>query len=404
MESFVSDEVQRLLVDQTIGKDGPGTILDDFASLLGFIGKDGIRTSGKYQFLPHAKLDLLNAQMTYPVEHRLTRAQQRSFPHLHGLYLILRASGLGISLDDQLMIDPEMLTLWHDLKPTEQYFTLLESWLVEGSCAIIAESGDDCFDTASWVFQKLLSSRRKSLDIKGQQGLLYGTMHLVSVALMELFGWVRLEFVQPQDGEGPKIEKIERLPFGDAMIDVLNAHYLTYRFAVPDEETRQEIGVLQKLFRPYFPEWQRTLTPPEWEFRNGTYVWHVSVEKAWRRIKAPAELSLEQLAKVILQAFGFDNQHLYYFELRDARSRQLEIVSPQDAEADVSTDEVTLGDLPLAKGQTMTFVYDYADHWEFTVKLEEVTESEPKLNEPQVSAEEGRAPEQYASYDEDEDE
>ena len=68
-----------------------------------------------------------------------------------GLYLILRASGLAVPMEDRLTIDPRVLVQWHDLNPTEQYFTLLDSWLVEGSCEIIAESGDDCFDTGSLV-------------------------------------------------------------------------------------------------------------------------------------------------------------------------------------------------------------------------------------------------------------
>ena len=403
MERFVSDEAQQLLLGKTIDRDGPGTILADFAALLEFIGKDGIKTTGKYQFLPQGKLNDLNAQMTCPVEHRLKHPQQRSFPHLHGLYLILRASGLAGPMEDRLTIDPRVLVQWHDLNPTEQYFTLLDSWLVEGSCEIIAESGDDCFDTATWVFQKLLSSQSSTVSINDDCGLLYGTMHLVTVALVELFGWVRLEYDKPQEGEGPKIAKIERLDFGNAMIHVLNAHYLTYRFAVPDEETGQEIGVLHKLFQPYFPEWQRTLTPPDWEFRGGTYTWRASVGQAWRRIEAPAEMSLDDLALAILDAFDFDVEHLYCFELRDARSRKLRIACPMENKADAFTDEVTLGDLPLPAGETMTFVYDYGDDWQFTVKLEHVAETEAKLAKPKVSAKGGQAPTQY-DWDEDGDE
>lgn len=55
-------------------------------------------------------MDELNERMSRPVVHRLKRPQQRSFPHLHGLLLILRASGLGISQrkppSRRLTIDP----------------------------------------------------------------------------------------------------------------------------------------------------------------------------------------------------------------------------------------------------------------------------------------------------------
>ncbi|MFV1968977.1 MAG: hypothetical protein ACC628_26455, partial [Pirellulaceae bacterium] len=94
----IPDEAKRFLQNQTINDDGPGTILRDFDTLLEFIGTEGLRTTGKYFFLPQGKLDQLNAVMSHSVVHRLKRPQQRSFPHLHGLYLLLRASGMGIAV------------------------------------------------------------------------------------------------------------------------------------------------------------------------------------------------------------------------------------------------------------------------------------------------------------------
>ena len=92
----ISDRAQQILRDQEIDVDGPGTALTDFETLLQFIGNAGLNTTSKYYLLPQSKLDELNQQMSRPVMHRLKRPQQRSFPHLHGLYLMLRASGMAV--------------------------------------------------------------------------------------------------------------------------------------------------------------------------------------------------------------------------------------------------------------------------------------------------------------------
>ena len=86
-----------LLRKQTIGPDGPGTILRDFESLLDFIGPEGLRTTGKYHFLPLSRLLELDAKMAKPLRPGLSRPQQRSFPHLTGLYLLLRTTEFALA-------------------------------------------------------------------------------------------------------------------------------------------------------------------------------------------------------------------------------------------------------------------------------------------------------------------
>jgi hypothetical protein len=68
----------------TINESEPGSILRDFETLLGFIGPDGVRATGKYHLLPLDRLLELNSWMTKPVPTRLERPQQRS-AHLNQL-------------------------------------------------------------------------------------------------------------------------------------------------------------------------------------------------------------------------------------------------------------------------------------------------------------------------------
>jgi len=397
-EFVIPDKAQRSLREQEVGEDGPGTILRDFDTLLMFIGEDGLKTTGKYHFLPQAKLNELNERMSRPVRHRLKRPQQRSFPHLNGLYLLLRASGLGIGTGTppggRLALDRELLDAWHDFNPTERYFTLLESWLVHATPEIIAEGGGGFADELMRVSQKLRKRRTEFSDERFGNPL-YGTMQMMTAALMELSGWLRIDYAEPEEGEGVKPVAVERLAFGDAMVAALAEWHLSGGWEVSLENRVPEPGVLQPVFQPYFPEWQRVLKPPQVAFREGTFTWSVSLGRARRQIDAPAESSLDELAGCILDAFDFDPDHLYCFEVPDAKARKRRIACPYEEDAAECTDETALGDLPLPEGAAMKFIFDYGDWWLFTVKLQSIGPHDPKLTGPKVTAKHGEAPAQY---------
>jgi hypothetical protein len=85
----------------------------------------------------------INAHMTHPLQLKLKRPLQKSYPHINGLYLLLRASGMthvvGTQKKPLLAIDREIYRLWGNLNCTEQYCFLLETWLLRGFPEIIGE-------------------------------------------------------------------------------------------------------------------------------------------------------------------------------------------------------------------------------------------------------------------------
>ena len=116
-----------------IAGDSPGTIVADFEALMDFIAS-GVRSTGKYHLLPMARLNELDELMTTPLRPKLQRPQQRSFPHLNGLYLLLRATRIGVSdgqgkTNGKLVLNPFMCEQWKQLNSTEKYCNLLEAWL-----------------------------------------------------------------------------------------------------------------------------------------------------------------------------------------------------------------------------------------------------------------------------------
>ena len=398
----ISDTLQQILRTQTVDTDRPGSVLRDFETLLDFIGERGVKTTSKDYLLPQSGLEKLNAAMTRPVAHQLKRPQQRSFPLLNGLFLLLRTTGLGIGIgvppSGKLALDPEMLMMWRQLNPTEQYFTLLENWLVHSSAETLGERDrwtDGCRNSFTGMCNRFGRQAVMSIkDSKYHYEIVTGTMDSLTISLMDAFGWVSTEYQPPSEGQTQQLSRVELLPFGEAMRDVWTKEIFLNALQFSKSDSRTP-GVLQPVFRTYFPQWKRTLELPEPEVRPGKYTWRVSLGTPWRRFEIPGDLPLERLADAILDAFDFDHDHLYHFAFRDRRSQIVEIVCPQINDASQWADEVAIQDLPLAEGATMTFVFDYGDNWKFTLKLESVTEVDPKLKGPKVIQSSGKAPAQY---------
>src|SRR5437899_11896093 len=93
-----------ILKRQPIDESGPGTILRDFQTLLDFVGTGGVKTGGKNYRLPLATLGELDERMSHPLRPRKSRPQQLSYPHLNGLYLLLRTSGLCVSRASEIAV------------------------------------------------------------------------------------------------------------------------------------------------------------------------------------------------------------------------------------------------------------------------------------------------------------
>jgi hypothetical protein len=65
------------------------------------------------------------------------------------------------------------------------------------------------------------------------------------------------------------------------------------------------------------------------------------------------------------------------------------------------TSEVSIGDVPLSIGQSMTYLFDFGDNWEFDVTLEVVKKGGDKQSAKVLEAH-GEPPKQYPSWDDDE--
>ena len=403
----LSPELITILKQQKITETSPGMILQDFQTLLDFIGEKGIAVSSKQNLLPLKSLAELNQSLSEPIQTNLKRPQQKSYPPINGLYLLLRASGIGQIVNRGkkpfLLLNHDLLSSWQKLNPTEKYCTLLETWLIRAHDEMLGERPSR-FNEGSKCFQFWTDIPEKGLKIKhqgyGEQQSLSYYPGLHNLALMKLFGLIELESSKPPAGEGYRLKSVKKLPFGEALMQVIVRAAIEHGLTWKSEEI--SFGKLQPILQPYFPEWKNNLDIPEHEFISGIYIFKVSIGRVWRRIAIASEMTLADLSSLILESVDFDQDHLDMFTYKNQIGRVMEISHPY-ADDSPSTDEVRIGDLPLKEGDSMNYIFDFGDWWEFNIQLEKIEIKDSPTDYGAIIESHGKSPEQYPEWDEEED-
>ena len=418
-QTFALTPAQRQpLAAQDFEQRAPGTILRDFEALLSLLGDAGLPVTPTHLFAM-SSLETINRQLAQPLELRLKRALQKSYPPINGLYLLLRATGLGridTSLKQpRLQLDPFVLASWRSLNAAERYFALLRAWWGRASEEMIGERRGGWGET---VLQKTLSFVQRfpktgSLTIQTPQDA--DTLRYVpgfyNLALLELFGLLDLRARPPAEGQGWWPEQLHMTDWGKTLLGSY-ADFIRKSLAPEAESTLPILGFAAlsdpwdcfeawaKWVRPPIKAWQKDLELPVPVFQPGPHVFKVALGAAcWRRIAIPGDADLDQLAATILDAFHFDRDHLYRFSYRDRFGRTIDIDHPDlggDAEHALA-DEVKVGELPLAPGMRLDFLFDFGDQWAFALHTESVNAG-PALKKPRVLEKHGQAPEQYGGW------
>lgn len=410
---------------QTITDGAPGTILTDFQTLLDWIGPDGIATSGKLHHFPQKSLADINQRLSHPIDIDLKRPLQKSYPNVNGLYLLLRASGLGRvethGKASYLKLDPDRHEQWQQFNPTERYFALLEAWLVRAVPDLLGDTGygnmtEGDFCLGAWRHTLSTQSTLTFDSYAKQQDLSYYP-RLSNLALMGMFGFVSIEDGKPEAGKGWRIQNVTRSPWGDAVFALFTKTFLEHELVWGSEsDPALPLNELQPAFQPYFPEWQQSLTFVSSQFRPDIHLFKVSLGKIWRQLAIAGDATLYDLSLLIVHSVDFDNDHLHAFTYHNEAGRPVEIFHPyyeddrfSGGTPSVTTNNVKIGDIPLKIGDKMTYLFDFGDNWEFQVILESLEPlpadpaQRPKTTgedaiwelEGKIMAAHGRSPKQY---------
>ncbi|MGG6242466.1 IS1096 element passenger TnpR family protein [Nodosilinea sp. AN01ver1] len=425
----LADADQATLKQQTITETAPGTILHDLQTVLDVLENQSVSVSGKLQHMPAKVAADLNQRLSNPIKIAMQRPVQKSYPNVHGLYLLLRATGLATIVTEgkkaKLVLNPAIYRSWQQLNPTEQYLSLLEVWFLRSHPEILGDEragplmmGDRCLQV--WPrLTKTASATFSDYNAQDQYNYFLGFHNL---ALMEMFGLIAITPGQPEPGKGWRFKKITAEPWGKALMTAIgNANQVMFQDWPGTLDPTLPLGDLQPLLKPYFPKWQRCLALPTVEFRPGRHIFKVTLGKIWRRIAIAGEATLADFSDLIRASVDFDDDHLDMFTYKTPTGLTIKAFHPFASSADLFSDEVKIGNLPLLVGSTMEYMYDFGDRWQFEVVLEAVEpEAEPappkgfqnaKVKKTQQAKGEsakalgkiieshGKAPEQYPGAD-----
>jgi len=379
-----------------IGLTEPASVLQDFESLLNFIGEDGELVSKKQMIFGSATLIELNQKMTKPVQQDKSRPTPKTFPHIEVLYLCAKWLGFFQYVNEgtrkRVHLNSRAIEAWQERNLTEQYFSLLEMWLFgdPNDCRTFLPPISRLDWFLGTFFGKTADDHNKLLKSEYKIGGL--------LAGLELFGLVAIQHAEPDAGGGWKIDEVVLTPFGKFAIQALSTAQKIdddYIFNRMFKEEEFEKDLLLKIFQADFPDFVHPYSLPEEVVdRDGVFIFKVSLGKVWRRIAIVSQADLDGLAAAILDAFGFDNDHLYYFKFLSTQGVLKEYYHPASMDSELVTDEVNLAELPLPVKSNMEFVFDFGDWWEFEVLLEKIV-VDYKLDYCEIVDSKGEPPEQY---------
>ncbi len=90
----------------------------------------------------------------------------------------------------------------------------------------------------------------------------------------------------------------------------------------------------------------------------------------WRRLVVAESITLAQLHRAIQAVMGWQNRHLYEFEIAGQRYGQPDADQPDDPTMDAR--RYTLGQLLQGQALAVRYLYDFGDGWLHRIKLESV--------------------------------
>lgn len=133
-----------------------------------------------------------------------------------------------------------------------------------------------------------------------------------------------------------------------------------------------------------------------------TYILYISIEdcpvKVFRRIKVPSNLWLGNLARIILEAVGWEGYHLWQFTKNGVNYTSRANIEESNRSGfsfpyrQVNDMTVTVADVLPKKGSTITFEYDFGDGWVHNVRVSSVSEDPCPAEAIQVKSGNGACP------------
>ncbi len=396
LDRNVSNTLSELIISDTF----PGTIISDFEAFIDIVKNNEVLLATSQKSVTVSQLHDINKQLPTQWEVSLKRPLQKSFPNIHGLFLLLRCSGIFDAKKENrktiISINPTIYTSWLALSAEEKYLNLLRVWLLHAHPEVIGERGDNfrIIRNVLWFILDILSDKEK--DYTDRNDELSGVPELYNLLLCKMFGFIEIKLGEKKSAKDYGIVSITRTPVGKAFMSLILRVTLSdrwYAFAY-EAESAEVFKRWQAYFKPYFENWKNNLVSETANFRKGLHIFKVEIQDAWRKIAILGDATLDNLCVEVLKAFDFDNDHLYSLEIKNRFGITVSYSHPYTEDIPSTTDK-KLGEIDLKIGDTFEFIYDFGSNWEFRITFEDLKPLPTTYTKPYVVAKSGKAPEQY---------
>ncbi|MCK5190642.1 MAG: hypothetical protein KAR12_11370, partial [Methylococcales bacterium] len=306
--------------------------------------------------------------------------------------------------ETKLMLDSKILADWKSMNPTECYFALFYAWWHHGDDEIIGEHCQGLTDNFFYGSGRFfLETLGKGLNVKTNlrdPTYLRYRPGLHNLALMELFGFIRIEQDATLNKENWPIITIKPIKWGSALLNYFFRHASSFEEMLFEPSENLQTEPWSSELKSYILNWNKSLIEPDNAvIKDGLVIFKVSLGKVYRKLAIPSTISLDDLADCILAAFNFSNDHLYEFIYKNGYGITERIVHPYtESDDDLYTSDCIIGELPLYEGMEITFHFDTGDDWRFQLVMESIANGDISFSEPEVIEKHGKPPEQYPDW------
>ncbi|MFK0572298.1 IS1096 element passenger TnpR family protein [Endozoicomonas sp.] len=396
----LSSDSLKVIQAQDFTDTEPGSAVKEFNSFLNRVMEKPVPLSkGKRQ--PVQKWTaLLNGELTVPDCPELKRPLTIHYPSVLGLYLLVRASGLGRIVVAgthklQLVINENMMAQWQQLKPVEQYFSLLDTWLTRGSSDIIGEElhgRDHRLLACSGVnFLRQSAFNEEPISPIGLEALPI-SLGAYNIALLNLFGLANIQWQGTH-----KLAHLQFTPLGVTLFNAFQKSVDLHGLALPAgcEDILYEANGMLKVVQQWRDDIKQLLHPPVVKLHD-SYIINASMYayKCRRTLMVPVTATLEQLARKVLVAFSFTTDRLYCVIHEDNYGNIYKIADPRLKPRYANyTDDITLKDLVPESGNQYKLHYNLNNHWEFILEI--VDGVDEKIDTITVTDRKGEPPREF---------
>lgn len=404
----------------------PIHLVIDFNHFIDYIKHNQIDLTKAKEYITKKHLPLIDEQMSVKTQNTSSNAQQEQYPYIH-LFYHLALSGHLVekvsvgSGNPLLRITPRWNT-YIKLTDTEKYLFLLETFWVDVNWTNLLSKETNRIPVQLLlpdIFTKLLDEKAQYRIDLNKETMLASFIYNWNYFLL-CIEWFGLWVCERDQEKADSVKTITLTPFGTNMVAILMRARNIDTWNIALRRVNGEVNPLPGTplpeifegtnnkdqssepfylaFADLFPkrDLHDTLPRIERKFTAGAHTFKIALNgKVWRKVVLSANHKMEDLHHIIIRAFGFDDDHLYSFFMDGKKWSQDCIVAPHDDTGSPNAAEVTIGSVGMHAGQRFMYLFDYGDEWVFTIKVEQIQETEPEPNTLSVVGQKGNAPNQY---------